>query len=123
MTPRTSAIRVPFDVGTATKMTQEELRTELAVHLCQPQKLSLGKAKELAGLTVWQFLQLLGSRGILVNYRYRAVRGRRCHTQQPGTPVRVISDSSPLIALSPIGQPDLLRELYGGVTVPQGVIQ
>jgi predicted HTH domain antitoxin len=49
-------------------MSEEELRTELAVHLYQRQKLSLGKAKELAGLTVWQFLQLLGSRGIPVNY-------------------------------------------------------
>jgi predicted HTH domain antitoxin len=68
MTPQTSAIRVPFDVGSATKMSQEELRTELAVHLYQRQKLSLGKARELAGLTVWQFLQLLGSRSIPVNY-------------------------------------------------------
>jgi predicted HTH domain antitoxin len=68
VTPRTSAIRVPFDVRSATKMSEEELRTELAVHLYQRQKLSLGKAKELAGLSVWQFLQLLGSRGIPVNY-------------------------------------------------------
>jgi len=68
MTSRTSAIHVPFDLGSATKMTEEELRSELAVHLYQRQKLSLGKAKELAGLTVWQFLQLLGSRGIPVNY-------------------------------------------------------
>jgi predicted HTH domain antitoxin len=68
MTAQTSAIRVPFDVGSATKMSQEELRTELAVHLYQRQKLSLGKARELAGLSVWQFLQLLGSRSIPVNY-------------------------------------------------------
>jgi predicted HTH domain antitoxin len=68
VTSRTSAIRVPFDVGTATKMSEDELRTELAVHLYQRQKLSLGKAKELAGLSVWQFLQLLGSRDIPLNY-------------------------------------------------------
>jgi predicted nucleic acid-binding protein len=37
--------------------------------------------------------------------------------------VRVISDSSPLIALSRIGQLSLLRELYQDVTVPQGVVQ
>lgn len=37
--------------------------------------------------------------------------------------MRVISDSSPLIALSRIGQLDLLHELYGEVTVPQGVVQ
>lgn len=68
MTPRTSAIRVPFDIRSATKMSEDELRTELAVHLYQRRKLSLGKARELAGLTVWQFTQLLGSRGITVNY-------------------------------------------------------
>ena len=37
--------------------------------------------------------------------------------------MRVISDSSPLIALSRIGQLSLLRELYQDVTVPQGVVQ
>jgi predicted nucleic acid-binding protein len=37
--------------------------------------------------------------------------------------VRVVSDSSPLIALARIGHLDLLRELYGEVTVPQGVVQ
>jgi len=37
--------------------------------------------------------------------------------------VTVISDSSALIALSRIGRLDLLRELYGDVTVPQGVIR
>ena len=62
MTPRTSAIRVPVDAGSATKMNEEELGAELAVHLCGRQKLCLGKAKELAGLTVWQFLQLPASR-------------------------------------------------------------
>ena len=37
--------------------------------------------------------------------------------------MRVISNSSPLIALSRIGQLELLRELYGELTVPEGVIQ
>jgi predicted HTH domain antitoxin len=68
MTPKTSVITVPFDIRSATKMSEQELRTELAVHLYQRRKLSLGKAKELAGLTVWQFMQLLASRGIAINY-------------------------------------------------------
>jgi predicted nucleic acid-binding protein len=37
--------------------------------------------------------------------------------------VRVISDSSPLIALSRIRQLDLLHQLYGDETVPQAVVQ
>ena len=37
--------------------------------------------------------------------------------------MRVISDSSPLIALSRIRQLDLLHQLYGDVTVPQAVVQ
>ena len=49
-------------------MTPEELRRELAVSLFQQGKLSFGKARELAGMTVWAFQQLLGSRGIPVHY-------------------------------------------------------
>jgi predicted HTH domain antitoxin len=31
-------------------------------------KLSFGKARELAEMTVWEFQQLLGSRGISIHY-------------------------------------------------------
>jgi predicted nucleic acid-binding protein len=37
--------------------------------------------------------------------------------------VNVISDSCRLIALSRIGQLDLLRELYGEAIVPQDVVE
>ncbi|MBI5032495.1 MAG: UPF0175 family protein [Chloroflexi bacterium] len=36
--------------------------------LFQQGKLSFGKARETAGMTVWAFQQLLGSRGILIHY-------------------------------------------------------
>jgi predicted HTH domain antitoxin len=49
-------------------MSKDELRTELAVCLYQRQRLSLGKASELAELGVRQLLQLLGSRGIPPSY-------------------------------------------------------
>jgi predicted HTH domain antitoxin len=49
-------------------MTPEELRRELAIHLFQQGRLSFGKAREMAGMTVWAFQQLLGSRGIPVHY-------------------------------------------------------
>jgi len=62
------SIEIPREVIHATRMTPEELRRELAIHLFQQGKLSFGKAQEMAGMTVWIFQQLLGSRGIPVHY-------------------------------------------------------
>jgi predicted HTH domain antitoxin len=62
------ALEIPREVIHATKMSAEELRGELAIHLFQQGKLSFGKAKEMAGMTFWVFQQLLGARGILVHY-------------------------------------------------------
>ncbi|MBI4788528.1 MAG: UPF0175 family protein [Chloroflexi bacterium] len=61
-------IKVPREILHAARMTPEELRCELALHLFQQGKLSFGKAREMAGMTVGAFQQLLGSRGILVHY-------------------------------------------------------
>jgi predicted HTH domain antitoxin len=51
-------------------MTPQELRRELGIHLFQQGqgRLSFGKAREMAGLTVWTFQQLLGSREVPVHY-------------------------------------------------------
>jgi predicted HTH domain antitoxin len=62
------ALEIPREVIHATKMSAEELRRELAIHLFQQGKLSFGKAKEMAGMTFWGLQQLLGARGILVHY-------------------------------------------------------
>jgi len=64
----TVAIEIPQEVLHAARMTPEEMKRELAVLLFQQGKLSFGKARELAGMTVWAFQQLLGSRGITVHY-------------------------------------------------------
>jgi predicted HTH domain antitoxin len=61
-------IEIPREIIHATRMTPDELRRELAIHLFQQGKLSFGKAREMAGMTVWTFQQLLGSRGIPVHY-------------------------------------------------------
>jgi predicted HTH domain antitoxin len=50
-------------------MSAQELRRELAVHLYARGKLSIGKAGELAEMSIAGFQFLLGSRGIPVNYR------------------------------------------------------
>ncbi len=41
-----------------------EMQTELAIHLYEQGRLSVGKAHELAGLSLWEFRQILGSRRI-----------------------------------------------------------
>jgi predicted HTH domain antitoxin len=64
----TVAIEIPQEVLHAARMTPEEMKRELAVLLFQQGKLSFGKAREMAGMTVWALQQLLGSRGITVHY-------------------------------------------------------
>ena len=64
----TVTIEIPREILHVTRMTREELRRELAVSLFQQGNLSFGKAREMAGMTVWAFQQLLGSRGIPVHY-------------------------------------------------------
>jgi len=68
MSSTTIAVEIPREVLHATRMTPQELRRELAVYLFQQGKLSFGKAREMAGMTVWAFQQLLGSRDIPVHY-------------------------------------------------------
>lgn len=60
--------QIPPDLLQATRMTAEEIKIELALHLFEREKLSFGKARELAGLDIWQFMQLLGSRNISIHY-------------------------------------------------------
>ncbi len=48
-------------------MSLDELRTELAITLYASRRLSIGKARELAQMPLWQFRQLLASRRIPVN--------------------------------------------------------
>jgi len=64
----TISIEIPREIVHATRMTPQELKCELAISLFQQGKLSFGKAREMAGMTVWSFQQLLGSRGIPVHY-------------------------------------------------------
>ncbi len=61
-------IDIPRTVLHAARITTDELKRELAITLFQKGKLSFGKARELAEMTVWEFQQLLGSRKIPVHY-------------------------------------------------------
>jgi predicted HTH domain antitoxin len=62
------SIPIPREILHAARMTPEELRRELAIHLFQRGKLSFGKAREMAQMTAWAFQLTLGSRMIPVHY-------------------------------------------------------
>lgn len=65
---RAAVIEIPREISQAARMSPEELKRELAIHLFEEGKLSFGKARSLAAMTIWEFQQLLGSRGIVVHY-------------------------------------------------------
>jgi predicted HTH domain antitoxin len=66
------AIKIPAQVYEALRIPaaerEETLRLELALALYQRDILSFGKARELAGLSKWDFDALLGKRQILRHY-------------------------------------------------------
>ncbi|GIV60863.1 UPF0175 family protein [Rhodocaloribacter litoris] len=59
---------IPQDILDSARMTVAELKIELAVHLYEQGRLSLGKACELAEMSLWQFRQLLAARRIAPHY-------------------------------------------------------
>ena len=61
-------IEIPREIIQSARLTTQDLKRELALVLYQQNKISFGKAKELAGLNVWTFQQLLGERGINIHY-------------------------------------------------------
>ena len=67
-TPAAVLIGIPRDVMHTARMSAGDMKRELALALFQQDRLSFGKARELAGMTVWAFQQLLGSREIPIHY-------------------------------------------------------
>jgi len=65
-------LEIPGDLVEALRVPPGEemarLRRELAVRLYQKGLLSFGKARELAGMTKWEFHLLLGEEGIMRRY-------------------------------------------------------
>ena len=61
-------IEIPEDVLDSARLTVAEAKRELALALYSQQRLSAGKARALAGLSLWEFRQLSASRGIPVHY-------------------------------------------------------
>ena len=61
-------LTIPDDILTAAKMSEDELKLEIAIMLYQQKRLSAGKARRLAGMHLIQFQKELDRRRICVNY-------------------------------------------------------
>jgi predicted HTH domain antitoxin len=59
---------IPDDIIEATKMSVDEIKIELAIHLFHLEKITLSQASRLASLPRLQFQHLLASRSISVHY-------------------------------------------------------
>jgi len=66
-------LEVPQDVLVSARLTLPELRVELGLFLYAQGRLSAGKARELAGMSLWKFRQLLASRGIPIHLEVKDV--------------------------------------------------
>jgi predicted HTH domain antitoxin len=63
-----SVLEVSQDILDSARLTPSELKVEMAVHLYEQGRLSVGKARELADMTLWEFRQLLALRRISPHY-------------------------------------------------------
>lgn len=61
-------LEVPQDILDSARLTPGQLKVELAVSLYAQGRLSIGKARELAGMSLWEFRHLLTSRRIPAHY-------------------------------------------------------
>lgn len=59
-----TTLNIPQDILESARLTAHELKIEIAVYLYASRRLSIGKARELADMSLWQFRQLLASRQI-----------------------------------------------------------
>jgi predicted HTH domain antitoxin len=62
------SVQIPDEIVQATRMSGAELLQEIAIMLFQKEKLSLGQASHLAGVSQLQFQHLLASRQIPIHY-------------------------------------------------------
>lgn len=62
------SVTIPDTVLQAARMSEAEMRQEVAVLLFEKEKVTLAQSSRLAGMGQLQFQQLLASRGIPVHY-------------------------------------------------------
>ena len=59
-----ATIEIPQDVMDSARLSTAEIKQEISLSLYAHRRLSIGKARELAELSLWEFRQLLGTRRI-----------------------------------------------------------
>ncbi len=64
----TQTLEVSQDILDSARLTLSDLKVEMAVYLYAQGRLSIGKARDLAGMSLWEFRQLLASRRISPHY-------------------------------------------------------
>jgi predicted HTH domain antitoxin len=64
----TNQVNLELLILDSARLTPDELKLELAVALYAQGRLSIGKARELAGMSLWEFRQLLAARRISPHY-------------------------------------------------------
>ena len=57
-------LEIPDGILSSARLTKEDAVVELALALYRSRRLSIGKARELANMSLWEFRQLSASRGI-----------------------------------------------------------
>lgn len=70
-----TTISIPSEILTALRipppLQEQVLKRELAFCLYEKEMISMGKARILAGMTKWEFIEELGLRSIPRHYSYR----------------------------------------------------
>jgi predicted HTH domain antitoxin len=66
-----NVLQVPQDILDSARLTISELKVEMAIYLYAQGRLSIGKARELADMSLWEFRQLLASHRISPHYDER----------------------------------------------------
>ena len=61
-------VTIPDALASSMQMSEADLRLELAVALYRDQKVTLGQASKLAGMSQAAFMQEIGRRNLPVNY-------------------------------------------------------
>lgn len=61
-------LEIDQDILDSARLTPGEAKVELAVYLYSQRRLSIGKARELAGMSLWAFRQLMASRQVPPHY-------------------------------------------------------
>lgn len=62
------SVVIPDDILQASKMTEDELKLEIALMLYKQGKISSGKVRAWTGLTVLEFQHQLAQRKLCINY-------------------------------------------------------